>query len=538
MLLVTLLVVGVVALLWPPVLWSLLLIVPLAALGFRDALQKEHTVLRNFPIIGHIRYGMEAIRPEIQQYLVESNVDAFPIEREFRSLVYQRAKGELDTRPFGTQRDVYKVGYEWACHSMAAKLLPSVPPRVVIGGPDCTQPYAASVLNVSAMSHGALSGAALRALNGAAKLGDFAHNTGEGGIATEHLVEGGDLIWQIGTGYFGCRRPDGGFDPERFAAGAAQPTVKMIELKLSQGAKPGHGGVLPGVKNTPEIARIRGVEPGRTVLSPPSHSEFDSPIGLLEFIRKLRELADGKPVGFKLCIGRRTDFLAICKAMLDTGITPDFITVDGGEGGTGAAPLEFSNSMGMPARDAWVFAHNALVGVGLRDRIRIIASGRILSGFHMIRALAVGADLCASARGFMFSLGCIQSLRCNTNACPTGIATQTPALIHGLDVSDKRVRAMRYQHSTVHGFMEMLGAMGLDRPDQLRPHHIFRRVDDLRVRNLAELYDYLEPGQLLDREAIPDGMRSEWEQARSDCWILAAEQGAHGGATLREEAPA
>ena len=537
-LMVTLVGIAVITLFWPPVLWSLVAIVPLAALGFRDALQTRHTVQRNFPIIGHIRYCIEAIRPEIQQYLVESNIDAYPIEREFRALVYQRAKGELDTRPFGTQRDVYKVGYEWACHAMAAKALPEEPPRILVGGPDCTQPYASSVLNVSAMSHGALSGAALRALNGAAKLGGFAHNTGEGGIAAEHLSEGGDLIWQIGTGYFGCRRPDGGFDADQFAVGAAHPAVKMIELKLSQGAKPGHGGVLPGTKNTVEIARIRGVEPGTTVVSPPSHSAFDSPTGLLEFIRTLRELSGGKPVGFKLCIGRRTDFLAICKAMLDTGITPDFITVDGGEGGTGAAPLEFSNSMGMPARDAWVFAHNALVGAGLRDRIRIIASGRIMTGFHMVRALAMGADLCASARGFMFSLGCIQALRCNTNACPTGIATQNPALIHGLDVSDKRVRAMRYQQATVHGFMEMLGAMGLDRPDQLAPHHIFRRVDDLRVRNLAELYDYLEPGQLLDEQMIPEDMRSEWMQARSDVWILAAEQGAHGGATLREETPA
>ncbi|HSG89257.1 MAG TPA: FMN-binding glutamate synthase family protein [Pseudomonadales bacterium] len=523
-----------IAVIWPSVLWAFAFVLPVAALGFHDALQREHTVLRNFPVIGHIRYGMEAIRPEIQQYLVESNIDAFPIEREFRALAYQRAKGELDTRPFGTQRDVYAVGYEWASHSLAAHAAEGDPPRVRIGGPDCTRPYDSSVLNISAMSFGALSTAALAALNGGARIGGFAHNTGEGGIAEEHLSEGGDLIWQIGTGYFGCRHPDGTFDPDRFAAAAGHDAVKMIEIKLSQGAKPGHGGVLPGVKNTPLIARTRGVEVGTTVLSPPSHSAFDSPRGLMEFVRTLRELSGGKPVGFKLCIGRRTDFFAICKAMLESGITPDFITVDGGEGGTGAAPLEFSNSVGMPARDALVFVHNALVGAGLRERIKVVASGRILSGFHMIRALAIGADLCASARGFMLSLGCIQSLRCNTNRCPTGIATQDPALVYGLDVDDKRARVARFHDGTVHSFMELLGAMGLRFPEELAPHHIFRRVDDLRVRNLAELYDYVAPGILTDEETIPDGMREEWQQARSDRWILAPEHGQHGGDVLRD----
>lgn len=516
----------------PGVLWSLVIIVPLAALGLRDALQRRHTVLRNFPIVGHIRYFMEAFRPEIQQYFIDSNIDANPVEREMRSLVYQRAKNELETRPFGTQRDLYQVGYEWASHSLAAHADLHEAPRIRVGGERCSRPYEASLLNISAMSFGALSSAAIRALNQGAKAGGFAHNTGEGGISPEHLG-GGDLIWQIGTGYFGCRRADGRFDPEAFQRQAGQDSVRMIEIKLSQGAKPGHGGVLPGVKVSEEIARIRMIEPGRTVVSPPGHTEFSSPEGLLEFVDRLRTLSGGKPTGFKLCVGRRTDFFAICKAMVETGIRPDFITVDGGEGGTGAAPLEFSNSVGMPARDAWVFVHNSLVGAGLRDDIRIIASGKIFSAFHMIRAMAIGADLCASARGMMFALGCIQSLRCNANTCPTGIATQNPALVYGLDPADKSVRVANFHRNTMKGLLELLGAMGLHHTSELRPEHIFRRVDDLRVRNLSELYEYLEPGQLLDDNRLPEGIRNEWRQARPDRWTLALEHGQYGGASLR-----
>jgi len=530
---VTMALVAVAAWFEPAALWSLAVIVPLAALGFRDALQRRHTVLRNFPLIGHMRYVMERFRPEIQQYFIESNIDAYPVEREMRAIVYQRAKGELETKPLGTQRDVYRVGYEWASHSMAAHHNFETPHRITIGGPDCRQPYDASLLNISAMSYGAISTRAILALNQGARLEGFAHNTGEGGIAPEHLEGGGDLIWQIATGYFGCRSRDGAFDPEAFEQQAAHDAVKMIELKLSQGAKPGHGGVLPGVKVSEEIARIRMIEPGKTVVSPPSHTEFDSPVGLLEFIARLRELSGSKPVGFKLCVGRRTDFFAICKAMVETGITPDFITVDGGEGGTGAAPLEFSNSVGMPARDAWVFVHTALVGAGLRDRIRIIASGKIFSGFHMIRALAIGADLCATARAMMFALGCIQSLRCNANTCPTGITTQDPALVYGLDVKDKTARVANFHRATMNGFLELLGAMGLHSSDELRPEHIFRRVDDLRVRNMSELYEYLEPGQLLDDKRLPEGLRDEWNQARPDRWILAPEHGQFGGETLR-----
>ncbi len=519
----------------PAVLWSLLVIVPFTALWLRDARQSKHTLLRNFPVIGHLRYFMEMVRPEIQQYFIENNIDAFPIEREFRSVVYQRAKGELETRPFGTQRDVYRIGYEWAAHSMNAKPPTAQIPRIRIGGPACEQPYHASVLNISAMSFGALSSNAIRALNHGAKKGGFAHNSGEGGLSPYHLEHGGDLIWQIGTAYFGCRDADGGFDGQLFAERASIDSVRMIELKLSQGAKPGHGGVLPGVKVSEEIAQIRGVAPGKTVISPPSHSAFSTPLELLMFIDRLRRLSGGKPVGLKLCVGRRTDVFALCKAMLEAKITPDFITVDGGEGGTGAAPLEFTNSLGMPARDAWIMVHSALSGVNLRKDIKLIASGKILTGFHMIRALALGADVCASARGMMLALGCIQSLRCNTNNCPTGITTQRPSLVYGLDVGNKSERVYRFHRATVHGALELLGAMGLDRFDELEPHHIFRRIDDLRVRHLGELYDFLAPGQLLDDKDVPEGLRKEWRASRPDCWTLQPEQGQYGGDSARQE---
>jgi len=526
--------VALLAILWPAISWSLLVFVPLFLLGVYDSLQSKHTLLRNFPVVGHGRYWMETIRPEIQQYFIENNIDAFPIEREFRSVVYQRSKGQLETRPYGTQRDVYRIGYEWASHSLAARPPADQVPRIMIGT-GRKHPYAASPLNISAMSFGALSKNAILALNGGARKGGFAHNTGEGGISSYHLEPGGDLIWQIGTGYFGCRTDDGHFDAEKFQHQAQRDSVRMIELKLSQGAKPGHGGVLPGSKVSVEIASARGVPVGKTVHSPPSHSAFSTPIELLQFIDELRRLSDDKPTGFKLCVGRRSDFFAICKAMLETGITPDFISVDGGEGGTGAAPLEFSNSLGMPARDAWIFVHSALTGVGLRDKIKIIASGKILSGFHIIRALALGADLCYSARGMMLSLGCIQSLRCHNNHCPTGITTQLPSLVHGLDVTDKTERVYRYHRETVHGTMELLGAMGLDGFRDVEPHHIFRRVDDLRVRHLGELYDFLQPGQLLDHRDVPEGLRHEWEIARPDGWTLRPEQGQYGEKSMRKD---
>ncbi len=499
--------------LWPPAFWAFLLIGPLVAVGLYDTFQTRSTILRNFPVIGHLRFLFEAVRPELQQYFIELNTDAFPIERELRSVVYQRAKGELETQPFGTQRKVYEVGYEWAAHALEDVERQEQDPRLIVGETVCARPYSLSRLNISAMSFGALSPAAVRALNGGAKKGNFAHNTGEGGISPYHLEAGGDLVWQIGTGYFGCRTHEGQFDGDLFAENAGRESVRMIEIKLSQGAKPGHGGVLPGAKVTAEIARIRHVLAGETIVSPPRHSAFRTPIEMMEFVARLRELSGGKPVGLKLCVGRRMEFLAMCKAMLETGITPDFITIDGGEGGTGAAPLEFSNSIGMPARDAWAFAHNALVGCGLRDRVRIIASGKILTGFHMVRAMALGADACNSARGMMLALGCIQALRCNNNTCPTGVATQNPALYNGLVVSDKAERIGRFHSATIASFLQVMDAMGVASPESITPDLVFRRVSDSKIRTFAEIYEFLEPRTLVDDGDHPDIWRREWQAA-------------------------
>lgn len=512
------LLVGVAAMRWPHLLWLFVVVVPLIVLGFYDVLQRRHSLRRIYPVIAHGRYMFEALRPEIQQYFVESNIDDTPFSREFRSLIYQRAKGDLDTRPFGTERDVNRIGYEWMHHSLAPKPISEKEPRVGVGGPHCTQPYLASHLNVSALSFGSISKNAVRSLNRAAKMAEFAHNTGEGGISPYHLEEEGDLIWQIGTGYFGCRTPDGRFDPDKFAKNAQHKSVKMIEIKLSQGAKPGHGGILPEVKVTREIAEIRGVPMGQDILSPSVHTTFSTPVGLLEFVAKLRALSEGKPVGFKLCIGYRSEFLGICKGMLETNIQPDFITVDGAEGGTGAAPLELSNSVGMPLRDGLIFVHSALKGIGVRSKICIMAAGKVVTAFHVFRILALGADICNSARGMMFALGCIQARRCHSNTCPVGIATQEPSRVEALDVADKAQRVKRYHRSTIDSLMSLVASAGLDSPSEIRPHHILRRSDTATIENFAQIYSFLSDDALLQPGDLPKLWRSEWQAASAVKW--------------------
>jgi len=476
---------------------ALLLFSALAALGCYDLFQTRHAVLRNYPIAAHLRFLFEGIRPEMRQYFFEDEKTGTPFSRDKRALVYQRAKLQLDKRPFGTQYEVTETGYEWLTHSIVAHDKADPDFRLTIGGPDCTQPYDASVFNISAMSFGALSPNAIRALNRGAKLGGFAHDTGEGGYSPYHQENGGDIIWEIGSGYFGARNPDGTFSAERFAENAANPQVKMVELKLSQGAKPGHGGVLPAAKVSAEIAATRGVPIGQDCISPARHSAFSTPIEMLRFIAEMRRLSGGKPAGFKLCIGHRWEFLAICKAMVETGITPDFIVVDGKEGGTGAAPLEFMDHVGMPLREGLTFVHHALVGCNLRDRIRLGASGKITSAFDIARTMALGADWCNSARGFMFALGCIQSLSCHTDRCPTGVATQDPGRARALDVPDKAMRVKQFQQSTLEVLAELVAATGIDHPSEFRPEHFRRRVSQFNVLRFDELYPRLQPGALL-----------------------------------------
>ncbi len=497
---------------WSPILWSLIVVLPLFARGVADMVQTKQAIRRNFPVVGHMRYLLELIRPEINQYFIESNSDGKPFSRNDRSVIYQRAKGEVDTLPFGTQRDVYATGYEWINHSLAPTHINPEEARIIVGGPHCTQPYSASILNVSAMSYGSLSKNAVLALNGGAKLGGFAHNTGEGGLSPYHLSPGGDIVWQIGTGYFSARDRRGNFSIDEFTKRAILPNVKMIEIKLSQGAKPGHGGILPAQKLTPEIVEIRGVEPGKDVISPPAHSAFSTPLGLLQFVQQLRNASGGKPVGFKLCIGKRHEFLGIVKAMLLSGITPDFITVDGGEGGTGAAPLEFSDSVGTPLNEGLSFVHTALVGANLRDRVRVIASGKVNTGFQIATKVALGADMCNAARAMMFALGCIQALRCNTNQCPTGVATQDPELVNGLHVGDKATRVARYHKETVKSFFEVMGAAGLHHARDLKPWFILKRVSAMETKSYADIYPQLEPGSLL-AESVSGPMARAWQGA-------------------------
>jgi glutamate synthase domain-containing protein 2 len=473
----------------------------LAVVGIVDMVQNKQALRRNYPILAHFRYFFESIRPEIRQYFLEDDTVAAPFSRNQRSIVYQRAKRETDKRPFGTQLDVYGPGYEWINHSIRPAPIADAYFRIDIGNhPDCprAQPYRASVFNISAMSFGSLSANAILALNGGARLGGFMHDTGEGSISRYHREHGGDLVWEIGSGYFGCRGDDGLFSEEKFVINATQEQVKMIEVKMSQGAKPGQGGILPAAKVTIEIANARGVPPNRDCISPAAHSAFATPVEMLHFIERLRTLSGGKPTGFKLAIGHPWEFFGIVKAMLLTGIVPDFIVVDGGEGGTGAAPVEFSDHVGAPLQEALLLVHNTLVGANLRDKIKIGASGKIITAFDVARTIALGADWCNSARGFMFALGCVQSQTCHTDRCPTGVATQDELRQKALDVPDKTARVANFHLNTVKALAELIAAAGLTHPSQLKPHHIVRRVSPNQVKLVSGLLPYLQPGELLD----------------------------------------
>ncbi|MEX0737841.1 MAG: FMN-binding glutamate synthase family protein [Pseudohongiella sp.] len=506
---------------WPLALvqhpWQLLLflvVVVFTATGLSDLFIADSNLRKNYPVFANIRFLLEGIRPEIRQYFIADNLEEAPFNRETRDLIYRRAKRLDDTLPFGTERDILAEGYLCIFHSINARHINPDHARVVIGGPACRQPYSSALLNVSGMSFGALSNNAISALNKGAKLGGFSHNTGEGGISPYHTEHGGDLVWQIGTGYFGCRHPDGRFSDEAFRRVAASESVRMIEIKLSQGAKPSHGGVLPGAKVSAEIAAIRLVEIGKTVYSPASHPEFDTPRGLLEFVQRLRDLSDGKPVGFKLCIGKKSEFMAIVKAMVETGILPDFINIDGAEGGTGAAPMEFSNRLGMPVLEATYFVEQVLKGAGLRQDIKLIAAGKTASGFDLLAKIALGADVVNSGRAMMLALGCIQSKTCNTNKCPTGVATQDPSRAKAVHVDLRAVRVRNYQAGTVAAFLELCGALGYEYPGQLKPSDLHQRTDK-GLRHFDQIYTPLSHEQLLVGR-VPEAYEEDWHKASAD----------------------
>ncbi|MFI6041636.1 FMN-binding glutamate synthase family protein [Nocardia sp. NPDC051321] len=495
--------------------WVLLAgLVVLLAVGVYDLVQTRHSVLRNYPLLGHMRYLLESLRPEIQQYFVERNFDGRPFDRDIRSMIYERAKGIHGELSFGTERDIEEVGYEYLVHSIAPVPEPEEPPRVLIGGPDCTKPYSMSLLNVSSMSFGALSANALRALNKGAALGGFAHDTGEGGLTPYHLEGGGDLVWEIGSGYFGTRTADGHFDPAKFADQAAHPQIKAVSIKLSQGAKPGLGGVLPAAKVSAEIARYRGVPANEKCVSPSAHSAFHTPRELIQFVARLRELADGKPVGFKLCVGSRIEVLAICKAMLDEGSTPDFIIVDGAEGGTAAAPLEYEDHVGLPLTDGLMIVHNALVGTGLRERIKIGASGKVAVGNDIVKRLIQGADYTNSARAMMMAIGCIQAQLCHTNECPVGVATQDPRRARALNVADKSERVRRYHEATVRQAAQIMASLGVSDPAQLNTHMLRKKISPTDQHSYAHLYEWLSPHQLINQP--PETWATDWAAAQAD----------------------
>ena len=480
-----------------------------------DAIQTKHTLRRNFPLLGRGRYFMETLRPGIYQYFIESDTNGRPFNRLQRSLIYARSKGQTDTNPFGTQLNVYESGYEWLNHSIRALGHDDLNfnPRIRVGSKHCVLKYDASLFNISAMSFGSLSKNAILALNHAAKMGGFYHNTGEGGLSPHHLLPGGDVVWNIGTGYFSCRNADGTFSETEFAKRATLPNVKMIEVKFSQGAKPGHGGILPKSKVTQEIADIRLVALGNDIVSPPYHSAFKTPLEFVHFVQKLRLLSGGKPIGMKICIGNKSEFIGICKAMVQEDVCVDFITVDGAEGGTGAAPLEFSDHAGMPLRDAIAFVYDTLVGFGLKSEIKIICSGKISSGFDIVKVLSLGADVCNSARGMMFALGCIQALECNTNTCPTGVATQNKALVKGLVVDDKKHRVARYHKQTVHSAVELMGAAGIAHPDDVGREIVHRRINSTQIETYSLTYPELEVGAMLNAETVPQKYKYDWEKA-------------------------
>lgn len=500
---------------WPAWYWGVGLFGAMALLGTWDVLQRRSVLRRNYPVLAHFRYGFESIGPEIRQYFVQSDLDDVPFSRQQRQLVYQRARNVMDVVPFGTLRSTYAVDYEWINHSMAPTSIPHHDFRVVIGA-GCARPYSASVFNISAMSFGSLSANAIRALNKGAKMGGFYHDTGEGSISPYHRENGGDLVWEIGSGYFGCRDEQGRFSEERFVENANHDQVKMIEIKLSQGAKPGHGGVLPAAKVSAEISVTRGVPMGVDCVSPSRHSAFSTPVELLQFVARLRELSGGKPTGFKLAIGHPWEWFGIAKAMHETGLLPDFIVVDGAEGGTGASPAEFIDHVGVPMNEALILVHNTLVGLNLRERIRIGAAGKVTSAFDIARTLALGADWCNAGRGFMFALGCIQSLSCHNDKCPTGIATQDPSRWRHLDPTDKAERVCNFHENTLRALRDLLGAAGLNDPSELGPEHILRRVSPIEIRSMATLYRYLSPGELLDRVPGHAVFREYWADARSD----------------------
>lgn len=492
----------------------LLIFIPLIIMGLYDMFQSKKTIRRNFPLVGRMRYLLESLGPGVRQYFIEKDLDGKPFNRLERSLVYQRSKKETDSNPFGTQLDIYEVGYQWINHSIKAIPFSKVDsnPRIRIGSSQCEKPYDASLYNISAMSFGSLSRNAIQALNAGAKQGGFYHNTGEGGLSPYHL-EGGDVVWNIGTGYFSCRDDDGNFSYEQYAKRAVLDNVKMIEIKFSQGAKPGHGGILPKEKVTNEIAAIRLVSKGKDIISPPTHSAFSTPLELMDFIKLLRKGSGGKPIGMKICIGNKSEFIAICKAMVETETYFDFITVDGGEGGTGAAPQEYSDHVGMPLRDALAFVYDCLVGFGIKNQIKIICSGKIITGFDIIKTLATGADLCNSARGMMFALGCIQALECHANTCPTGVATQDPRLVKGLVPEEKSIRVARFQHETVKSAMELMASAGICHPDEVDRHVVSMRVDRTKIQTFAETYPELENGCLLNENTVPENFRSFWKKA-------------------------